>query len=331
MLKNFIYIPYYVIKTPWATLVEYVKFLANTTERSYISYCIDMFFSSIKYGTSFMDYFQLRLFEKNNFERAEYAGTGFMYEFQLKMNPIGERQVLSDKVKFLEHFDGMHGRKWFVISQFDKKKQEIVNLLNNSKKIVLKDSKGQAGKQVEVINTMSFDKLKNYMDAKGLDLLEEYVIQHENLSKLAPKALNTIRIITQLNRDDEIDLIGTIIRLSIDSTTDNLSTGNTAALIDLKTGIVCRKAVFADFRKEDIEYHPITNEKITGFEIPCWDESIALVKKAALHVKENRSIGWDIAITNSGPILIEANHNWGRTLWQLPANKGLKSILQKYM
>ena len=56
-----------------------------------------------------------------------------------------------------------------------------------------------------------------------------------------------------------------------------------------------------------------------------------MVKKVALLHPQNRSIGWDVAITNDGPELLEGNHNWRKLLWQLPVKKGLKQKLKKYL
>ena len=67
-----------------------------------------------------------------------------------------------------------------------------------------------------------------------------------------------------------------------------------------------------------------------GFQVPFWSETLELVKAAALVNTDNRSIGWDVAITNDGPELIEGNHDWCKLLWQLPVKKGLKPILEKY-
>ena len=66
--------------------------------------------------------------------------------------------------------------------------------------------------------------------------------------------------------------------------------------------------------------------KIVGFQIPFWKETLELVREAALLQTGNRSVGWDIAITDIGPELIEGNHNWCKLLWQLPVQRGLKQI-----
>lgn len=331
MLKNLIYIPYYIIKTPRATFIKNVKYLSKKEKKYFSTILFDIIKCSVVHSTSFMDYFLLRFFNKTEEERKEYAGTGFMYEYQLKMNPIHYRKILSDKVEFFKHYNQSIGREWYILSEFSQNRNYIIALLQRSKKIVLKDSKGQAGKEVEVINSMDYESLISYMNQRKFDLIEEFVYQHYKLQKLAPRGLNTIRIITQINKNKEVDIIGTILRLSIDSNTDNLSVGNAAASIDLKTGIVDRKAVYGDFTKKDIDVHPISGVRIVGFKIPFWEECIQLVKNAALHSLENKSIGWDVAVTDNGPILIEGNHNWGRTLWQLPVNKGLKKVLDQYV
>jgi hypothetical protein len=56
-----------------------------------------------------------------------------------------------------------------------------------------------------------------------------------------------------------------------------------------------------------------------------------LAKDAALKHKQNRSIGWDIVVTDNGPGLIEGNHDWCKLVWQLPVNRGLKNILEKHL
>lgn len=331
MLRNLLYIPYYLIKTSRKDFWENVAYLVEYQNRSKLNVIYDIVKCSIVYSTSFMDYFLLRFFRKSNEERKGYAGTGFMYEYQLKMNPKSKRDILIDKVQFFQHYASFVGRRWFQIADFENRRIEISELIDSADRLVLKDSKGQAGKEVEVIDVIPFNDLLAYMKEHGFDLLEEFVNQHPLIQELAPRGLNTIRIVTQLNKGSEVDIIGTIFRLSIYSNTDNLTIGNAAALIDKDSGKVTRKAVYGDFKKDDLDTHPVSGNRIVDFEIPFWKESLELVVSAAKQSKGNKSIGWDVAITDKGPILIEGNHNWGRTLWQLPVDKGLKPILERYL
>ena len=86
-----------------------------------------------------------------------------------------------------------------------------------------------------------------------------------------------------------------------------------------------------DITKEEEYQHPVTKTDIVGFTIPFWNDAIDMVIAAALNNKNNRSVGWDVAISESGPELIEGNHNWCKLLWQLPVKKGLKPLLEGYL
>jgi hypothetical protein len=103
------------------------------------------------------------------------------------------------------------------------------------------------------------------------------------------------------------------------------------APINLSTGIIEGPGVFFDITKPDIYIHPITRVEIVGFKIPFFKEALQIVTDAALYNKKNRSIGWDVAVTENGPELVEGNNNWCKVGWQLPAKKGLKYMIEPYL
>ena len=88
---------------------------------------------------------------------------------------------------------------------------------------------------------------------------------------------------------------------------------------------------YQDITKTPEDVHPITGVPIVGFQIPYWSDTKKLCRKAASHNKANRSIGWDVAITETGPSFVEGNHNWCKLLWQLPIGEGLRSVLDHYL
>jgi glutathione synthase/RimK-type ligase-like ATP-grasp enzyme len=53
--------------------------------------------------------------------------------------------------------------------------------------------------------------------------------------------------------------------------------------------------------------HPITGTGIVGFQVPLWDESLRLTQEAAKLVPEVAYVGWDVAVTPDGPVLVEGN------------------------
>src|SRR5690606_5152394 len=119
----------------------------------------DILCSSVKYKISFMDYFSFRFYRLDINERNEYIGSGAMYEYQLKMNPRKYRTVLSDKIVFLKKFNDFAGRSWATLNML-KTNAELADVFLNcaSGKIVLKHSRGQAGKGVEFCESVSLDR-----------------------------------------------------------------------------------------------------------------------------------------------------------------------------
>ena len=334
MLKKIIYLGYYFKKLDRPKLKKFVAYVKDKHHISNVDLWKDIITSSLKYNISIFDYFYFRFFELDNMDREKYAGTGYMYEYQLLMNPKSKRDILEDKLLFLEKYSKFIQHKHSSKEKFldnDFVAKEI--LVNKSGKIVVKSSDGQCGEGIAIINLKKTNKeeLIKKLKTTDNDLIEEFIIQHDELMRLSPSGLNTIRIFTQLNKENEVEILGTRLRITINSYVDNLAAGNIAAPIDEKTGIIDGPAVYSDITKQDEVKHPITSVDIVGFQVPFWKESKQMVKEAALLHKENRSIGWDVAITNDGPELLEGNHNWCKLLWQLPVKKGLKKELEKYL
>ncbi len=333
-MKKLFYILYYLKELDRRKFSKFLNYTAEKTGRSKMSILLSVFASSLRYNISLLEYFNFRFYEISRQEKEAYAGTGYMYQYQLKMNPRAGRNVLSDKHLFLKHYGVFVKHGFASIDELQKSSPLAERMLSgDSGKIVLKDSKGQCGVGIVVKETRTLNpaSLVESMKATHNDLAEEFVTQHPDLMALSPSGLNTIRVITQLDQNNEVKLLGCRLRITINSSVDNLAAGNIAAPIDDKTGVVTGPGVYSDITKPDEYTHPVTGVAIVGFQVPFWRETIQMIKKAALVNTSNRSIGWDVAITENGPELIEANHDWCKLLWQLPAKKGLKPMLKQYL
>ncbi len=335
MLKRLLYLAYYfkeIDRTKLNRFVEYAHAVHPRERFRTFSLWRDILGSSLRYNISVLDYFYFRFFEIDDpVKRRTFAGTGFLYEYQLKMNPLKKREVLEDKILFLKRYQPFVQRKFLPLNGVTN--ETVTEILNNpSGKLVVKGSKGQVGAEVQVLNASDFtsDSLVRYMIGHRFDLMEEYVVQHSQLMELSPSGLNTIRIFTQIE-GKELTILGARLRITINSSVDNMAAGNIAAPIDIATGIVFGPGVFSDITKDDVEVHPITGVSVSGFQVPFWKETLAMMQEIAFHAPENRSVGWDIAISEKGPEVIEGNHNWCKLLWQLPVKKGLKAELMEFL
>jgi len=96
---------------------------------------------------------------------------------------------------------------------------------------------------------------------------------------------------------------------------DNFSLGATGNLIgygDREQGVL-RGAVTlheSGSGMATIHRHPVTGVSFDGFVVPYWREAIELVSNAQRHFKELRTLGWDVALTDGGPAILEANARW---------------------
>jgi len=334
LIKRTLYLIYYIKELDRKKFSYFLSYTASETGRSKLSILLDVVGSVYRYNISLLEYFQFRFYNKSREDRRKWAGTGYMYEYQLVMNPKNKRSILDDKRLFNQKYKEFIKHGAASIQELKKDPGLIESILHNpSGKIVLKVHDGKCGKQVLIKDSSDFQEtdLLDFMEDNEYDLAEEFIEQHEALQQMSPSAVNTVRIFTQLTPEDEVEILGCRWRISINLPVDNMAAGNIAAPIDTESGVISGPAVYSDIDKAKEEFHPVTGVKIPGFQIPFWEETIAFVSAASKLHPQNRSIGWDVAITPEGPDLIEGNHDWCKLVYQLPLGRGLKQSLEKYL
>lgn len=88
--------------------------------------------------------------------------------------------------------------------------------------------------------------------------------------------------------------------------------------VDFKNGLLHKPG--ASFGTPLYKNHPTTNVQILGVKLPFWEETLALIDKAARRIPSVGYIGWDVAITPTGPIIIEGNTTPGYKYYQIPSH-----------
>ena len=139
-------------------------------------------------------------------------------------------------------------------------------------------------------------------------LFFEVVPQHEEINAIHAQCLNTLRFISYINNSGEMEIISSYIRFGVnDSPVDNAAAGGIIVGVDVQTGILeetgQQKLSFGGMK---FTSHPNSQISFGGFRVPFYDQIIDLISNALEHLPD-RIIGWDIAITPDGPIIIEAN------------------------
>ncbi|TAA72863.1 sugar-transfer associated ATP-grasp domain-containing protein [Planococcus salinarum] len=327
-----LYNAYFLVKQDYKLLNEQIKYIKTKSKKSYISIILDMMKGALKRGISYSDYCYLQFYSKNNDERNTYIGTAEIYEFQKKMNDKSVVKHLNNKILFNEKFKKYVKRESIDVRHTND--EEFNEWLKNKEILIAKPSEGTIGGGIEKINLKNFrdsKEIKEYLNERKLDLLEEFIVQNNEVSKLNPDSVNTIRIITVLDSSGKVNIIDAAIRMSVGKVVDNFNAGGISAPIDVKTGKIIGPAVSKDIKDEELYYnHPKTKEKLIGFQIPHWGKILQTIEDACYVVPEVRTVGWDIAVLKDGVLLVEGNHNWCKCHYQQSFREGKKELILSY-
>lgn len=150
---------------------------------------------------------------------------------------------------------------------------------------------------------------------------------------MSGEGLGTVRIVSYVTRDRQTLVPWAYIRLPITgSVSDNFAhgaSGNLLANVDVETGRLGPGFARRPGRSliDRFEAHPETHERIVGREVPRWDTVVELCRTAAQHFPGLRTIGWDIAITDDGLYVIEANKTYDIDVHQIALQRGLRREL----
>jgi glutathione synthase/RimK-type ligase-like ATP-grasp enzyme len=144
----------------------------------------------------------------------------------------------------------------------------------------------------------------------GLYLIQERISQHSAMSALHPQSLNTMRVVT-FNTGDRVSVFSAAQRVGTNGRqVDNWSAGGILIGVELKTGRLRADGFYKPGYGSKVQEHPQTGVRFLGFEIPYFREALELVLQVHEYFYGVHSIGWDIAISERGPVIIEANDDW---------------------
>lgn len=288
------------------------------TKKSKIYLFFDIFNCAIRYQSGYVDYLLFEMWDLNKEERKTVLTRGKNNVFVKYYNNKEYNHIFLNKDEFNKTFKKYINREYIIL---DNNKKEFNEFIKDKKMIFCKPTNGTHGDNMQKINPKEFDgDLYDYLVSKDLRLIEEVIVQCSEMNKLYPHAINTIRIITVHRYDGEVKVVATYQRIGNHGyVVDNYNGGGMVVPINEQTGIIEFPAI--DKLKNIYHKHPMTNTSIIGFKVPMYKEALEVAKKAAKVIKEVRYVGWDIAITEKGPTIIEGNEYPGHDIYQLPVHR----------
>lgn len=277
----------------------------------------DMIRCLMKYGSYYNEYFLFGFEGKDDAYRSSFITEGIRMSFYPRMNQAKNTDMLENKYRTYKKFQKMFKRDIICIRKHDEPSEEGVQMLKDFAEkhpdYIVKPIYAAFGKGVRL------DSLSNYSAPE-----EAYAAYHENgvvieelieqgaaMAAIHPGSVNTLRIPTAVIKDEagepEVRLFNPTLRVGQHgSVVDNFSAGGISALINPETGVICSDG--ADKKGKRYVVHPDTEVPFKGFQIPAWDEAVAMVKEAAMMVPGNHYCGWDLAYSaKNGWCMVEAN------------------------
>lgn len=162
-------------------------------------------------------------------------------------------------------------------------------------------------------------------------------VHHGLRHLMSPTAVGCVRIVTYM-KDGEAHFFRAEIKLTTgDGEIDNFvlgTTGNVVAAVDIDSG---RLSVGYASRSitwpviEPVAEHPDTGEPIQGTRLPLWDAVKALALQAQRSLPQVKTVGWDIAITPEGPVILEGNTTYGLGSLQIAHQRGFKREMEQIL
>lgn len=215
-----------------------------------------------------------------------------------------------------EYFDQRfkHLMKHDVLVLKDSTIDEILAFVNKYKEVIIKPANGACGVGIYKIKLNDKEAMDELIARlrKGENLImEQLIVQHPEMARMNPTSVNTIRVITMVDRIGEVHIVNMLAKFGGSaSCISNTMGGGICCHIDEKTGILDRLG--KDIHGCSCFKHPVTGVVIPGFQIPLWDGVVSYAKKLAHVMPSGRYIGWDIVITESGYDVIEGNIHPGQ-------------------
>jgi hypothetical protein len=237
------------------------------------------------------------------------------FQFHVRsLNPRWARILLDDKNVFADALTarglgpyapdvyGIVTAEGFRARSLDAQKR-----LRDQDAVVLKPMTGSGGKGVRVVSPREVEAM---VAGSGTALLvQERVTQHPALRRINPRSLNTLRVLAvRLPAGAVLAAATHRWGTARSGAVDNVGSGGVVSGVDLATGRLGPAVrLTQDGRRLEFDRHPDTDAQIGGVLVPHWPAVRELTVQLMDSFPELDHVGWDLAVSDRGPRVIEGN------------------------
>lgn len=294
-------------------IVKAAEHVENITDENVDKLIVEIIWNWFRYGCSDEDFLTFEFYRKNRREKKRWLTSAKNNRFLYK-NVYDDfaRQCFDWKEYFDKKFKDYMRHDFLILKEAQE--NEIHSFLEKYKEVIIKPAGGACGAGIFKINQEDKEAIDNLLTRikNGENLImEQVIVQHEDMSKMNPSSVNTIRVITMVDPKGEVHIINTLAKFGGSAACiSNTAGGGCCCHIDTETGILDRPG--KDIHGNSYFRHPVTGIIIPGYQIPNWEGVCEYAKNLAKVVPTGRYIGWDIVILPDGYDVIEGNLHPGQ-------------------
>lgn len=173
------------------------------------------------------------------------------------------------------------------------------------------------------VDRFATDILRVYADGY---LLQSALIPHEDILKITGDVIGALRIVTT-HDGTGIKPAYAVWKIPAPSAISDNSwqEGTMLALVDLADGTVLSCHRGKGPSAELLQNHPATGAQVVGFQFPYWQDILTHACSAHGLFPDLGICGFDVAVTDNGPVILECNDNPNHLIYQYSARRGVRN------
>lgn len=290
----------------------------------------DMIYCLHRWGISFQDYFIYSFIDKKSVYRESFVSDKLRYYYCDILNDSNILPLMTDKYACYQKYERFFKRDVLgCYTEADKKSFSLFT--ENHERFIFKPLEGHSGHGIKIVSVKDINVCDFFMDmiSKGAFVVEELIVQGKETALVHPQSVNSLRVMTFV-LGENVHIIGVTWRIGVGGATmDNAGSGGIYASVDPKYGFVQTDAI--NYKGEHFNLHPDTNIQIVGYKFPKWNEAVSMIYDMAMNIKGTTLVSWDIAYSDKGWVMVEANDNGDWSIIQSNQKIGKKAELFSYM
>lgn len=284
-------------------LIKVAKKASSRIEKSLFSITLDILLCEKKYNIDYNEYLKNEIYLLNDIQRECYISEKTNKDWVAKYNDKSYEHIFLDINKFYTTFQHFINREYFIVNE--KNYNEFVGFLIGKSKIVAKSKRKNNKQKPNVIRVNAKTDRRKLYDTLIKDktvILEEFISQTTELSKVCESSVNSVIFTTFINDEGKVCILNRIFKIGM----DNFKLNNEwlYSLLNSKGKILYTPTNFSNKKLNNISKLKVNKKEFIFNDLKKLEEFVYYI---AGEFKEVRYVSWNVTITDKGPTLLSAD------------------------